>query len=121
MTEQIKNFMTAPLGTLPNCHDGKGVLDFTELFAGDEFQAGIRFFHHTVLPPDTSIGMHKHGNDQEIYIVLKGNGIMNLDGVEYSVGPGDVIVNKPYGEHGIENHGTEHLELLVFEVVIDKP
>ena len=116
--EQIKNFITTPLGTFPNCHDGKGVLDFTELFAGEEFEAPIRFFHHTVLPPHTSIGMHKHGNDQEIYVVLKGTGIMNLDGKAFSVSDGDVIVNKPFGEHGLENTGEEALELLVFEVAI---
>ena len=116
MTEQIRNFKTAPLGTFPNCHDGKGVLDFTELFTAEDFKVPVRFFHHTILPPSTSIGMHRHGDDQEFYIVLKGSGIMNLDGREYTVGEGDVIVNKPFGAHGLFNTGKEPLELLVFEV-----
>ena len=114
--EQIKNFKTTALGTFPHCHGGEGVLDFTELFTGDEFTADVRFFHHTVLPPHTSIGLHKHGNDQEFYIVLSGAGIMHLDGKSYPVTAGDVIVNRPFGEHGIENPNEEKLELLVFEV-----
>ncbi len=114
--DQIRNFKTTPLGTFPHCHDGRGTLDFTELFTGADFAADIRFFHHTVLPPETSIGLHTHGNDQEIYIVLAGTGRMHLDGETYPVGPGDVIVNRPFGTHGIENTGAERLELLVFEV-----
>ena len=116
MTDQIRNFKTTPLVDLPHCHDGIGVLNFTDLFAGQEFSAHIRFFHHTILPVGTSIGMHKHEDDQEFYVVLDGTGIMNLDGTEYPVGPGDVIVNKPFGEHGLFNTGDIPMELLVFEI-----
>ena len=116
--ENIRNFKTAALGKFPHCHDGKGTLDFTELFTQKDFDADIRFFHHTILPPGTSIGVHRHGNDQEIYIVLQGQGMMTLDGQTYPVKPGDVIVNRPFGSHGIENIGEEKLELLVFEIGI---
>lgn len=43
---------------------------------------------------------------------------MLLDCKSYPVGPGNVIVNRLYGEHGIENTGDERPELLVFEVGI---
>lgn len=112
----IRNFKATPLGELPNCHDGVGVLDFTELFNEDDFKTRLRFFHHTVLPPHTSIGIHQHGDDEEIYVVLSGKGIMHLDGVDYPVEPGSVIVNSPFGVHGVRNEGPEHLEMLVFEV-----
>lgn len=62
--------------------------------------------------------MHKYGNDREIYIALQGADAVLLDGKSYPVGPGNVIVNRLYGEHGIENTGDERPELLVFEVGI---
>lgn len=114
----IRNYLTQPMGIFPNCHDGEGVLDFIELFGEGGFISGLRFFHHTVLPPRTSIGVHTHGNDEEIYIILEGIGRMLLDGEEYPVGPGDVIVNRPFGTHGLKNDSDRELKLLVFEVAV---
>ncbi|MDF2542883.1 MAG: mannose-6-phosphate isomerase [Herbinix sp.] len=114
----IKNFYEAKLQDLPNCHDGIGILRCVELFSKDEFQSGIQFFHHTILPPNTTIGVHQHGKDEEIYIVLEGTGIMTLDDQTYDVKPGSVIVNKPHGSHGLTNTGSSELKLIVFEVAI---
>ncbi|MCP1103008.1 putative cupin superfamily protein [Aequitasia blattaphilus] len=115
----IRNFLSQEMGSFPKCHDGEGELGFIELFGEKDFSSGIRFFHHTVLPPKTSIGIHTHGNDEEIYIVLEGSGVMHLDGKDYEVAKGDVIINQPFGTHGIKNTGDQDLKLLVFEVVID--
>ena len=71
-----RNFLTQPLEPLEGCHDGVGVLRHREVIGGKDFQADIRFLNYTVLPPGTSIGLHRHGNDQELYIVLAGHGEM---------------------------------------------
>lgn len=110
-----RNFLTEPLGTFANCHGGEGVLRHMEVFGQGEFQAAIRFMNYTVLPPGTSIGLHRHGNDQEVYVILQGRGEMELDGQVLPAQPGDVYVNAPGGTHGLRNTGREDLAVLVFE------
>ena len=115
---KIKNFINTEMGTFKECHGGIGDLDFTELFSSEDFESKIRFFHYTVLPPHTSIGPHKHGNDEEIYIVLEGRGIMRQGEAKYPVEAGSVIVNQTFGEHSIINEEESPLRLLVFEVEV---
>nr|BFD87705.1 hypothetical protein StreXyl84_71060 [Streptomyces sp. Xyl84] len=98
-------------------HDGVGTILAHRLFARRSGSPGAEFIDLAVLPPGTSIGRHRHGADRETYVVLDGGGLMYRDGTEFRVGPGDVVVNEPYGEHGLRNDsGHEDLRLLVFEV-----
>jgi mannose-6-phosphate isomerase-like protein (cupin superfamily) len=115
----IKNFLDEPLKPNENCHGGTGVLQHVELFKKDEFKSNLRFINYTILPPGTSIGEHKHGNNEEAYVILEGNGIMSLEDEKYDVKPGSVIINKPYGTHGLLNNGSKDMKVLVFEVAMD--
>lgn len=117
---QIKNFLEMTLEDLPNCHEGEGILKHIEVFSGEEFDTNIRFFNYTILPPGTSIGNHKHGNDEEIYIVLEGEGIFYMDEKEYPVRAGSIMKNNPYGIHGLRNTGDAELKILVFENAKDE-
>ena len=113
----IKNFYQATPKTADKCHGGEGTIRIVEIFK--EFATKMRHFHYTVLPPGTSIGSHKHGNDEEFYVVLEGTGEMEEDGVKQAVGAGDVIMNVPYGRHGLVNtSSTDDLKILVFEVKV---
>ena len=112
----VRNFLAAPLEDLPRCHGGGGVLRHVSLFQEGDFQSGLRFLNYTVLPPGASIGLHRHGDDEEIYVVLQGKGIMTVDGEAREVAAGDVILNSPLGEHGLINNAAEDLRILVFEV-----
>lgn len=100
---------------LPQCHDGQGVLDWTVVLEGHSKH--VSFIHDDVLPPGSSIGVHRHENDEEVYVILSGKGVMTLDGEEHEVGSGDVTVVFPGGSHGLENRSTEDLRILVFAVV----
>jgi glyoxylate utilization-related uncharacterized protein len=111
----IRNFLQSHLEDLPNCHDGVGVLKNITLFSKEDFQSPLRFLNYTLLPPGTSIGVHTHGNDEEIYIVLEGEGQMTVEGSTYPVQAGSVILNRPYGSHGLENTGSSEMKVLVFE------
>lgn len=75
------------------------------------------FLDLTILPPGTSIGVHTHGPaDEEIYVVVSGEGTMRLENEEFAVVPGDVIVNRRRGTHGLANTGTEPIRLVVVEI-----
>ena len=111
----IKNIYAMKTNPVSNCHDGEGTISVVDIF--DKFSSKIQFLHYTVLPPGTSIGSHKHGDDEEFYFVIEGSGEMELDGTNHTVKTGDVILNKPFGTHGLRNTSlTSELRLLVFEV-----
>ena len=111
----IRNFYQAVPTTQDRCHDGEGTVKIVELFT--EFATKMQFLHYTVLPPGTSIGSHKHGDDEEFYIILEGSGEMEVGGAKHNVSAGDVIINEPFGTHGLRNTSDTHeLKILVFEV-----
>ena len=41
---------------------------------------------------------------------------MELDGEVFEVGPGDVVMNRPGGTHGLKNVSGAELRLVVVEV-----
>ena len=111
----IENFLDAqPVETI--CHDGDGLIKIANLF-NDDFRTALQFVHYTVLPARTSIGMHKHGDDEEIYFILEGCGVIDAGGVRSPVKKGDVILNRPFGTHALYNTSdSEELKMLVVEV-----
>ena len=43
---------------------------------------------------------------------------MRLDGQEYAVQKGDLILNRPNGTHGVMNDGEHWLMILVMQVAV---
>ena len=74
------------------------------------------FIIYSELKPGTSIGYHTHENNEEVYVILEGRGTMTIDGQKHEIVAGDVILNKPYGSHGLENTSDTNLKIIVFEV-----
>jgi len=99
---------------LPNCHDGEGALDCTEVLGHvDLVGRSLRFVHDDILAPGVTIGVHTHTDDEEVYYILDGTGTMTLDGQTYAVGPGDVTVVFPGGRHSLANTGDTELRMIV--------
>ena len=66
--------------------------------------------------PGCSIGDHPHDHETEFYYIIKGEGVFNDNGKEIVVRPGDICATG-YGEvHGLENRGTEPVELIALIV-----
>lgn len=102
---------------LPNCHDGEGDLDWTNLLRKEDCEGRmLRFGHDNILAPGVSIGVHTHEHGEEYYLVLSGHGVMTLDGTEHPVGPGDISAVYAGGSHGLKNTGDEDMRLIVFMV-----
>jgi mannose-6-phosphate isomerase-like protein (cupin superfamily) len=97
-------------------HEGRG-----EVLAARMLErrgaAGADFLDLVVVPPGAGVGVHTHGDDEETYVIIDGEGTMHLDGAEFAVGPGDVVVNKPGGTHGLDNTGAGPLRLVVLDVL----
>lgn len=97
-------------------HAGKGMVKNTSLYDADDFSTNLHFMIYSELKPGTSIGYHTHQNNEEVYVILEGKGTMTINGREHEVVAGDVILNKPYWSHGLENTSDTELKIIVFEV-----
>lgn len=69
-------------------------------------------FRKRVLHPGAAIGYHLQKED-EVYYILSGTGIMQMNGAEFPVKPGDGILTRPGSSHGLKQTGNEDLVLLI--------
>ena len=96
-------------------HDGDGSVSVQNVFQPSDFQGGWDHAVRVVMPAGTSIGIHKHELNEEMYIILKGGGSMTVDGREHRVREGDMILNRPGGTHGLTNDTDADIELLIIQ------
>ena len=96
-------------------HDGTREISFARVLEREG--APLRFMDLVTVPPGADIGLHTHASDnEEIYVIVSGTGRMTLDGEEFQVNPGDVVVNRPGGTHGLQNGSGEEMRIVVIEV-----
>ncbi|MGO1699217.1 MAG: cupin domain-containing protein [Micrococcaceae bacterium] len=69
------------------------------------------------IPVGAGEGLHQHPrteeNLEEIYLVIKGTLKFTLNGEDHVLSPGDAALARPEDEHGMENIGSEALELMI--------
>lgn len=73
------------------CHGGEGTLFCASLLDGLE-STQFAFMHSDIMPAGVSIGVHEHVNNEEIYYLVSGRGILTYDGKEFEMNAGDVSV-----------------------------
>ncbi len=110
-----KNVLSA-VKELRCAHEGSGRIHFCRPFDRDDFETDMAFVDYVEMPPGTSVGVHRHGEDEEIYFIVEGRGTMTTNGERYSVASGDLIVNLRGWTHGLENDSDSVLRMLVWEV-----
>ncbi len=119
-TTFLKSKGTMPYNDLERCHGGNGAIHWLGVLDGnDPGGKRVHFIHDDVLPPNSSIGVHKHTGDQEYYYIVSGCGVMTLDGKEHSVTAGDITVVFPGGTHGLANRSDEDLRVIVTSVSVE--
>lgn len=98
-------------------HEGEGLVLFARIVDKGAIDGPCNFIDFSVVPPGVSIGDHTHALDEEeYYLILKGDGELLRDGQRVTVRSGDLIRNRPGGTHSLRNIGTEDLHLFVFEL-----
>lgn len=94
----------------PGPHGGAGTTTAYPFFR-DAPTLGFEF-RKRVLHKGAGIGLHQHHKD-EIYYVLSGRGVYELDGVAQAVQAGDAMLTRPGSTHAIRQDGDEDLVLLI--------
>ena len=97
------------------CHGGSGQIVFRKLFDKNDFDSSLEFLHETEVLPGSTIGYHKHTGNEEIYYVIKGKGLMTVDGEENEVKNGDAVITQSGSSHSLKNIGKNNLKIIVFE------
>jgi mannose-6-phosphate isomerase-like protein (cupin superfamily) len=94
----------------PGTHGGGGQTVGYSFF---DKTPGMHFvFRKRALKPGSGIGYHEQ-NDDEVYYVLSGRGVMTLDGKPIDVEPGTAILTRPGSSHGLKQAGDEDLVILI--------
>jgi mannose-6-phosphate isomerase-like protein (cupin superfamily) len=61
------------------------------------------------VPPGAEQRAHSHAESEQVYVIVRGQGRMEVAGDVEEVGEGDLIFIPPATEHGIVNTGDEPL------------
>lgn len=111
----IRNVEEMQQFTIDELRGGKGTIQFTKIFDDSEMAQKCRLFSKISVPVGSSIGMHAHINEEEIYFILSGIGEINDNGNKKELKQGDASITGKDGEgamHSIENIGNTPLEIL---------
>jgi Mannose-6-phosphate isomerase len=97
---------------ITNMRGGKGNAEVIRALKKEEFHDKGRLFGKITLKPGNSIGLHQHVGDCETFYIIKGEGLVNDNGTDVKVGPGDLVFTENMENHSIENIGKEDLEFI---------
>ena len=112
----IRNFLDASTKRKISSHEGEGLVDLYELWDRADFKSNVDFMDRVVVPPNATVGYHRHGNNEEMYIVLAGQGTMTIGTEPTTVKTGDMILNPPGGAHGLVNDSDGDIDLLIIQL-----
>ncbi len=105
--------------TRDDMRGGTGRIRIEHFFQAGEFGAGVRLCARLTLPPGASIGTHEHINEDEIYIVIRGSGMLQDGEHRQRIEAGDAVLTTSGGQHAIVNDGVDPLELTAVIVLYD--
>jgi len=86
---------------------------FSKLLVNESIGSKYFDFRVSSYQPKGYCAVHAHEFAENIYYILKGNGLMELDGKKHLVGPGMDIFIPAKVKHGIMNTGFEDLIFIV--------
>lgn len=96
--------------------DGRGNATIQHLIEGEELKDKAKLISKLTLEPGSSIGVHEHKEDFEIYYILQGEGRVMDNGYMQPVGSGDVVYTSNGESHCLENTGDGQLILLAIVI-----
>jgi len=90
---------------------GAGTVTVRHYFKPEEMTMPVRLCAELTLPPGSGIGPHRHANEEEIYLVTRGTGLLTEDGMEKRISAGDAVLTGGGASHAVHNDGTEPLHI----------
>ncbi len=95
-----------------NMRGGSGTATIVHCVEKDDLKANARLCAKLILPPGSGIGEHQHMAEDEVFIVIKGTGLLHDGVTETRVNAGDSVLTGNGASHAIRNDGDECLEII---------
>ena len=97
-----------------NMRGGKGEVSIQTIFTPDEYKGKARLIARIKLNPGSSIGMHEHVNEEEIYYVTKGEAVLTDSTLDKEVvlKEGDASLTLGGQSHAIRNDSSDVMEFV---------
>jgi uncharacterized cupin superfamily protein len=108
----IKNINFLDMQPASHSIGDKPVL-FGEAFTGRDFAGAWSFVEYVTVPAGSAIPVHPHEQDEELYFIFQGQGILTIDAQQREVGPGDLAACRKGSTHGLQNTSNKEIKLLV--------
>jgi mannose-6-phosphate isomerase-like protein (cupin superfamily) len=113
----IKNIGALELQPAGHSFGDEPVL-FAEAFTGSDFEGNWGFVEYVTVPVASAIPVHRHDEDEEIYFIFQGEGLLTLDGQQVPVGVGDLAACRLGSSHGLVNTSHQEMKLLVVGIPV---
>lgn len=103
LTREVKNKMRG----------GEGEVVIDHFWNKDELKSQNRLFARLTLAPGSSIGFHRHENEEEIFVIVRGEAELNDDEKGLvRLEAGDTIHTGDGAGHAVKSVGCEPLEMI---------
>jgi mannose-6-phosphate isomerase-like protein (cupin superfamily) len=77
-----------------------------------EYSGDIQMFAVMSLDSDSTIGYHVHEDNMEIYLILDGKPVVNDNGTEEILNPGDMLITEKGQGHSMSNKTNDPVTFL---------
>lgn len=106
----IKKANELRIESVPNLKGGKEIVRIINILENEDNYGTGRLLGISIIPVGGSIGKHWHTGDFETYYILKGRALVNDNGNEQILNPGDMTLCRDGDFHSITNIGDCDLE-----------
>lgn len=90
------------------------------IFTNDDFIDKKHVLQIVTIPPQTKQRMHYHKKQTEVFYVIEGETVININGKDYVSKPGDAFICEPNDRHYLWNTSDKEFKLIVFKINKDK-
>jgi mannose-6-phosphate isomerase-like protein (cupin superfamily) len=100
-----------------NMRGAPGEVSIRHYLKKEDMHIPCRLCAELTIPPGAGIGLHEHANEDEIFIIQRGAGVVTDNGKDVEIAAGDTIVTGKGGSHAVMNTGNE--DLVITAIIVE--